>query len=152
MAENAAVTDEMKKWIGRESEANVIPIEKFMVKKFAIATDDNNPLWQDEEYAKKSKHGGIMFPPNMLCCSMISGGVNRPMPPHKYERRLDGGAVWEFYKPIMVGDTITNVAKLVDIKSREGKMGTMLFFVWEISHTNQKGELVAKTTSTGICY
>jgi len=152
MAENAAVTDEMKKWIGRESEANVIPIEKFMVKKFAIATDDDNPLWQDEEYAKKSKHGGIMFPANMLCCSMISGGVNRPMPPHKYERRLDGGAVWEFYKTIMVGDTITNVAKLVDIKSREGKMGTMLFFVWEISHTNQKGELVAKTTSTGICY
>jgi len=152
MAENAAVTDEMKKWIGRESEATVIPIEKFMVKKFAIATDDNNPLWQDEGYAQKTKHGGIMFPPNMLCCSMISGGVNRPMPPHKYERRLDGGAVWEFYKPIMVGDTIASVAKLVDIKSREGKMGTMLFFVWEISHTNQKGELVAKTTSTGICY
>jgi acyl dehydratase len=65
---------------------------------------------------------------------------------------LDGGAVWDFYKPMMVGDTITNVAKLVDIKSREGKMGTMLFFVWEIIHTNQKGELVAKTTSTGICY
>src|SRR4030042_6803657 len=129
MAENAAVTDEMKKWIGRESEATVIPIEKFMVKKFAIATDDNNPLWQDEGYAQKTKHGGIMFPPNMLCCSMISGGVNRPMPPNKYERRLDGGAVWEFYKPIMVGDTITSVAKLVDIKSREGKMGTMRFFV-----------------------
>jgi hypothetical protein len=28
----------------------------------------------------------------------------------------------------------------------------MLFLVWEISHTNQKGELVAKTTSTGISY
>jgi hydroxyacyl-ACP dehydratase HTD2-like protein with hotdog domain len=152
MAENAAVTDEMKKWIGRESESTVIPIEKFMVKKFAIATDDNNPLWQEEEYVKKAKYSGIPFPPNMLCCSMISGGANRPMPPHKYERRLDGGAVWDFYKPIMVGDTLTNTAKLVDIKSREGKMGTMLFFVWEISHVNQRGELVAKTTSTGICY
>jgi len=31
-------------------------------------------------------------------------------------------------------------------------MGTMLFLVWEISHTNQKDELVAKTTSTGIWY
>lgn len=152
MAENAAVTDEMKKWIGRESDPTVIPVERFMVKKFALATDDNNPLWQDEEYAKKSKFGTLQVPPNLICASMISGGANRPMPPIKQQGRLDGGAVWEFYKPITMGDTITNVAKLVDIKSREGKMGTMLFFVWEISHTNQNGELVAKTTSTGICY
>ena len=152
MAENAAVTDEMKKWIGRESPATVIPIEKFMVKKFAIATDDDNPLWQNEEHAKKSKYGGLIAPPHMLCCSMLSGGANRPTPPTDLSRRLDGGAAWEFFKTVMVGDTITSVAKLVDIKSREGRMGTMLFFVWEISHTNQEGELVAKTTSTGICY
>jgi acyl dehydratase len=152
MAENAAVSEEMKRWIGRESAPNVVPIEKFMVRKFALATEDNNPLWQDEEYAKKSKYGGLVAPPQMLCASMLSGGINRPTPPHKFTRGLDGGATWEFFKTVKVGDTITSVAKLVDIKSRDGRMGTMLFLVWEISHTNQKGELVAKTTSTGISY
>ncbi len=139
MPEGSVITEEMRKAIGAEK-VTTIEIEKRMIKRFAEAIEDANPLWQEQA------------PPMLFFTVMMSGNEVRPDIPNPLPRALDGGGKWEFFQPVRLGDVITNTGKLTDIREREGKLGKMLYWRFEITHENQRGELVAKSTSTLISY
>lgn len=146
------ITDEMKKAIGARSKPLIVDIEKGMLRKFAEAIEDPNPLWQDEEYANKARYGGIIAPPGLIMASIMTAHTidfpfQFPMP-----RLLDGGGEWEYLKPIRPGDVITVEHWIADIREREGKMGKMIFIIGETTWTNQKNELVARGRGTLINY
>ena len=63
---------------------------------------------------------------------------------------INGGTELDFYRPMNVGDTITTVAKLADVKEKVGKSGSMIFLTVEVSYTNQMGELVVRCRNTFI--
>ncbi len=54
MAAAGLSIEELKSKIGVEWPPLVYEIEKGMLRRFAQAVGDPNPLWQDEEYAAKS--------------------------------------------------------------------------------------------------
>ena len=143
MAQDSAITEEMKSAVGVESAPVVFDIEKGAVKKFAQAIEDTNPLFLDEDFAKKSQYGGIIAPPtfpSMLRNPAVVDRIfnfNTPL-----KGLLNGGNELEYFKPIKVGDVITVTAKINDIKERTGGMGRMLFFFNEVIYKNQKGEVV----------
>ena len=141
----------LRSMIGLEGKPHVFEIEKGAIKKFAEAIGDPNPLWQDKAYAQKSQYGTIVTPPGFLCAHMIDTAGKPEIPPPG-SRRLDGGGEWEYIKPIKAGDTITSVTKFSDIKKREGKQGKLYFLIFETTHTNQDGELVAISQGTTISY
>ena len=151
MAEQV-ITEEIRACIGMQSEPTVLEIEKGMIKRFAEAIEDPNPLWQDEEYARSSRYGGIIAPPGFLMSLMFRGAdIELPFE-LPFTRVLDGGGDWEYFKPVRQGDVLTTVAKLVDIREREGRMGTMVFMVSETTWRNQRNELVARSRGTSIRY
>ena len=152
MAERAVTLEELQKMLGKEGTAAVVEIEKGMIRKFADAIGDPNPLWRDEDYASKSRHGGITAPQEMFCCSMLSGGATRPDVPMPFKRGLDGGGEWEFFLPLRPADVITSTTKFSEVSEREGKLGTMVFQTFETTHKNQRGETVAKSRGTVISY
>ena len=123
-----------------------------MIKKFAESIGDPNPLWQDEEYARKTKYGGITAPPQIFCTAMLSGSSTFPEVPFPFKRMLDGGGEWEFFLPLRPGDVITSTTKFANVSEREGKLGIMVFMVFETTHKNQRGEIVAKSRGTLISY
>ena len=133
------ITEEMRKAIGTEKVTS-IEIERRTIKRFVEATEDPNPLWQE------------CAPPMLFSAVMMSGKEARPEVPNPLPRILDGGGKWEFFQPVRPGDVITNIAKLADIREREGKLGKMLYWRFEMTHKNQRGEIVAKSTSTVISY
>ena len=155
MTQESSITDEMRAAIGVQSEPAFNEVEKGAIRKFAQAVGDPNPLWQDEEHAKKGPHGRIVAPPTFLV-TMTSGRSNRPAGatarPAMRRGLLDGGAEWEFYVPVGPGDVIKCTSALADLYERPGRMGTMLFTVTEQTYTNQKGELVAKRRGTVITF
>ncbi len=143
----------LKNKIGAEGEPCIVEIEKSILKRFAEATEDANPLSQDMEYAKKSKYGGIIVPPGFFCTSMISGvAAKRPVVPWPFKRGVDGGGEWEIYQVVRLGDIITSVTKLIDVYDREGRGGKTYFVVFETTHKNQRKEIVGKSRSTAIEY
>ena len=152
MTEQPATIEDLRKKIGAEGNPVVIEFERGMIRKFAEAVGDTNPLWLDEEQAWKSIYGGIVTPPQMFCSSMLSGSETRPELPHPYKRILDGGGEWEFFRPVRLYDTITGVRRLADLYEREGRLGRMLFAVRETTWTNQRDELVTKGRVTAIFY
>jgi acyl dehydratase len=153
--------EDLKKSIGIEGKPLVMEIEKGMIKKFANAIGDTNPLWQDEEYAQKTKYKGIIAPPGIFCAIMMFMPVTSepkeapsllPGGPLPLERVLDGGAEWEFISPVKLGETITSTTKLTRVLKREGKMGKMVFLALETIFKNQENKIVAKSHATIINY
>ena len=63
-----ALTEKDKGLIGKEGEPFHAPdeVSKSMIRHYIEMMEDANPLYTDEEYAKKSKYGGIIAPPQML--------------------------------------------------------------------------------------
>ncbi len=153
MAEESLVTEEMMSQIGTESEDMVLEVEKSVVKRFIEAVEDPNPLWQDEEYAKKTIYGGLMAPPNLLCTVIAGAGGGRIRVKSSNPRRggVAGGDELELFQPVRVGDVITSRAKLIDIQERTGKDGTRrMYTIVETTFKNQKGEVVATDRCTSI--
>ncbi len=149
MTQEPVITQEMKNAIGIESEPITHDVEKGAIVKFAQAIGDTNPLFTDEEAARKTRHGGIIAPPTFMR-SLISN----PAPSYKspYSANLDGGSQWEYSEPVRPGDRITVTTKIADIFEREGRLGNMLFTIRETSYVNQFGKTVALQRSTGISY
>ena len=76
---------------------------KDAIRKFADGIGDVNPLWRDEEYAKKTRYGRIVAPPSWVY-SVYPTWVLQGLPGvHAFHSGND----WEFYKPIFEGDKIT---------------------------------------------
>jgi acyl dehydratase len=150
MAGDTLITDELRKQIGVAKQSNTIEMEKGMLRQFVDSVGDPNPLWSDEEYAKKSQYGGITFPPSILAASLMGG--SGPWLEVGLQRILDGGGEWEFLKPIRPGDVITVVGTIGDLREREGGVGKMLFIISDIEWKNQRGEVVATGKSTIIRY
>ena len=150
MAEDSLITEELRSKIGVEGEPRVYEIEKGMIKQFARAIDDANPLWRDEEYVKKSKYGGLIAPP-ALVIALGWGDLQADEP--RSGAGLHGGTELEYYQPIKAGDTITITNKLVEASERDSKrLGKMVFLNYERTYKNQRQEVVAKCRQLLINY
>jgi len=163
MAQESLITDEVRSWIGREAPPWTIQVTKLDIRRFAVATDDLNPLYLDEEHARQSRYGGLIAPPLFYMAPLTDpvpetelrkDGLPRegrfPIPPVPLERLVDGGTEVEFFAPIRPGDTLTAGTKIADIYQKEGKSGPLVFVVRETTYTNQRGEKVVVEKGTAI--
>ncbi len=146
---NQIVTPEIRKQVGMTTEPFTVEIEAGAIRRFAQAIGDPNPLFNDPAKARKTRLGGMIAPPTFgrsLGAAIPSVKLDMPA------RFLDGGSEWEYFEPIRVGDRITVVSKLQDLRETQGKLGTMVFIVAETSYSNQFGELCVLQRSTIIRY
>ncbi len=145
------ISDEHKKFIGIESEPITYDVERGAIRLFAQAIEDRNPLFNDEQKARKTRFGGMIATPTFVRLLMP-----REMPrvdiPNLPKRLLDGGSEWEFFHPIRPGDRITVVARIADLRETEGRMGTMVVRMTEMRYTNQFDELCTIQRMTLINY
>ena len=134
-------------------------IEKGAIKRYAEAIGDPNPLYHDEEYARRTKHGTIICPPGFFGWPVKSrphlSGVRKELLDAiinaGYKRLLDGGPEFEFLLHVRAGDILAASERIADVYEREGKAGKLIFAVTEITYINQNGDRVANVRSTVIC-
>ncbi len=151
MTQDPLDTSELKKKLGVESEPEVYTIEKGMVKQFVRAIGDPNPLWQDEEYARKSRYGTVIAPPAFIPLIGFGQG-QQSFTPIPGIVNLHSSTELECYQPVRVGDTVTVTTKLADLRERQRKTGKMAFLTWERNYKNQRQELVAICRQTVVSY
>lgn len=112
------------------------------IRHFAYGIGDLNPLFIDEEYAKKSRYGNIIGPGAYLySVNWINPGYGGPGVHGWYS-----GGDWEWYRPIMAGDEYTVVCVFRELVPKKGEMGggrTWLDY-GDIIYINEKNEIVAK--------
>jgi acyl dehydratase len=150
------IPDSLKQYIGKVDPPHLREVEKGAIRRYADAVGDDNPLYNDEEHARKSRYGCIIAPPGFFgwakkTISSSEGlvGLIGAMIEAGYAGILDGGMAYDFYLPVRVGDTLVVSPKVADITLKEGKT-KMMILRFEASYTNQNGDLVAKSYQTLI--
>lgn len=161
MAEDSLITDELRKLIGAPREPIIYKVEEGAIKRYAEAIGDPNPLYNDEEYAAKSKYGSLICPPGFTGWP-IKGNIEGKSPAFKMidslneagapPRILDGGIEFEFFIPIRTSDILAATSKVADISERETKAGKMMFTIVETTYLNQHNDIVAISRATTINY
>ena len=164
MFEGSLIPEESKAMIGNEEGPKVIKkVTESDIRRFAQAAGDTNPLYLDEEYAGKSRYGGIIAPPLFYSALRFEGDVpesglnpdgtpikGEMIPPLRTTRKMHGATEVELYEPIRPGDVISAKRKLADIYEKQGRTGRLTFTVLETTYTNQNGQVVVVERETRL--
>jgi acyl dehydratase len=110
-----------KSIIGKAGKPFTMPIEWGKVREFARAVKDPNPVYFDPELAKK-ECGGVPIPVTFLQTSAFWQTAESMPSLDMFDMRriLHGEQEFEFFNPILVGDTLTGVARVADLYEKEG--------------------------------
>jgi hypothetical protein len=167
------VSAAMRDVIGRQLTRRVsFPVSESDIRRWAIAVyypeEPPRQFW-DAEYAKSTRHGGIVAPEDFNPFAWMAAEKDEPsvqieqnnpdrteivlgIPGPGLKYQLNGGMEVEYGTRMRPGDVITSVTRLAAYSEREGRLGLMLFTVSEDTWTNSGGDVVKKTRMTLIRY
>ncbi|MSP79200.1 MAG: MaoC family dehydratase [Dehalococcoidia bacterium] len=166
------ITPELRARIGVEHGNRVSsPVERGEIRRWAIAAywPERPPMmYWDEAYAKTTRWGGIIAPPdfNPFAWPIDEEGFDEKVRQWRQQTRgnqqqksqpgtrtLNGGTRVEYFSPIRPGNVITTASKLIDVREREGgRTGLMLITETETRWTNERGQLIRISVGTSIRY
>lgn len=116
------------------------------IQHFCQGYGDDNPLYNDREYAKGTRYGALVAPPLFLYSVLWGTQFGLPGVHAWYS-----GGEWEFFKPILEGDTFTYAEVFEDIIMKESKMAKKTGIQYsKTTYKNQKDEVVATHRFWGI--
>ena len=113
------------------------------IKGYLEAVEDRNPLYGDEEFAKKSAFGGLITPPGIVAIYFVRAFHAEMKPP---PGGIQAGHDFEFYQPARPGDILTTTTRVVDKYIKKERK----YVEWETVTTNHRGELIVKTRARAI--
>ena len=139
------------------------PVNVPMIRHWAYALSDFNPAYLDEDFAKKSRYGGIVSPPVMLQSWTMAppklegiherGGVPVELGENPLQFLADAGytgivatnSEFEVERHPRVGDDITAETVFETISDeKKTAMGTGFFVTWLTTYCNQDGEVIGR--------
>lgn len=155
----ALLTDELKTWIGRQAHYPAQEeLGRASIRYFALALQDDNPLYVDEAYARAAGHAGVIAPPTLVCESCqyahrqpdadgyIGHEWHLPVP---NTRMIRAGNDYEFTRPILATDRISVTWTLESITEKaSSRGGTQLFVISVANYTDAQGQTVATNRET----
>ncbi len=136
------------------------PVGKASIRYFAMAIGDANPLYTDDDFARKHGYSGVIAPPTWICETNQYAGL--PMDADGYAghlwkievpntRLVRGGNDYRFHQAIVEGDVITATWVIDSITERTNSKGLKMMTMFSTAtYTNQKNELLATNTESLI--
>jgi len=99
---------------------------KDALRHFAWANGDLNPLWTDEDYARKTSWGGLIAPPHFPMADHMTplypmGDLNRKSKGEGFPGIMAMISLWEFsfHAPIRVNEPVRSIEKTVGVVDSE---------------------------------
>jgi acyl dehydratase len=166
-AEVDAVRVRLEKYVGKPmgpvSEAPD-PVNVPMIRHWVAALDDRNPVYLDVDFAKQTRHGGIVAPPAMLQTwgmpspkiegiaerggspvEIAADNVVRALDAEGFTGTLATNSELEFVRYLRPGDRLRLSTELESISSRKTTgLGQGYFVTWVTSYRTTDGEVVGR--------
>jgi acyl dehydratase len=135
----------------------IFKVEEGAIQRYAEAIDDPNPLFNEPDYARKTKYGRLLAPPGFTGWPVKAGRLSQRLlgsltKAGAPSRLLDGGVEFEFAEPIGAGDLLTATTKIASMTERETKLGKTIFTVLETTFVNERGDVALRSRSTFILF
>lgn len=115
-------------------------------RRFGFAIGDDNPLWHDPDYARKSTWGAPLAPPCILYSTdnVVSGAVEGLPGVHA----MFSGTNWTWHTPIPIGAHIHTECVLKDLTVRTTRFaGRAVQQTYKVSFFDQNQTLLAEADS-----
>jgi len=133
--------------VGRESEPWTVEVERGMIRRFAEAIGDPNPLWNDEASARAAGYSGLVAPPTFAAALAFD---------ERFRQSLDLGTrlilhseqQLEYSRPVVAGDRLTIRSKVADVQERAGASGPMDVLLIEDEARDPQGNVVFRSRAT----
>lgn len=139
------------------------PVNQPMIRHWAAAFEDHNPVYTDPAFAASTRFGGIVAPPLMLqTWSMptpkitgiaarggapTEGGENplTPLDEAGFVATLATNSEFEVLRYLRLGETVTAATVLESVSERKKtRLGPGHFITWVTTYRDGKGEVVGK--------
>lgn len=151
------ITDEgvarLRQRIGVEQYSAAVPhnleVTRDSIRHFCDGYGDDNPLFRDPDYAKKTRWGGFIAPPNYM---YTLGENDTPEPNAETKALLKGDPLrgtgqyqaeltFEWWRPFRIGDHAYQRSALVGVKEKTGSFGGRnVHMIRGMVQRNQHGE------------
>ncbi|MBM3138906.1 MAG: MaoC family dehydratase [Chloroflexi bacterium] len=157
VTELADLTADMKAAIGQSGPTTTYEVTTLGIRTFARAVGYRNPIYFNEDEAKKKGHRALVAPPGYLGMPVFDPnrqeGGRRADFESPFKRNLNGGTEVEPLETVYAGDVLESVTTLAKLELTKGRLGQMLIRTSETVYTRQSDDkVVAKTRGTGISY
>ena len=140
------------------------PVNQPMIRHWAAAFEDDNPVYTDPEFAAASRFGGIVAPPFMLqtwtmATPQITGIAERGGSPVAqdgasplavfddagFTGTLASNSEFEVVRYLRLGDEITASTVIESIsEAKQTRLGAGHFVTWVTTYVDAEGEVVGR--------
>lgn len=155
LAESALTDERVTEWedrIGLDLRVSSIfnsTVSYEAIRNFANGIGDSNPLYRDEEYAKRTKYGALVAAPSWVA-SVFPHWVLQGLPGIHADHSASD---WEFLRPVYVNDKITPKCKFVGFDVKTSKFaGRTVFEYQRFEYWNQRNEVVSRGCNMLVRY
>lgn len=130
--------------IGKETPIVLAEVRANETISFAKALGDLNPLYVEEEEARKSKYGGLLAPPTFPV-TLASANMD---PDLFFELDLNFASIvhgeqeFVYFRPLKVGEKVRIEGRVADIKEKQGSEGPLDLVVLETTGYDERGKEV----------
>jgi acyl dehydratase len=140
-----------RKWIGHRIGQSTLVIERGRLKFFAKAIGETNPMYLDEAAAAAAGYADLPASPTFVFAAELDSNTmfalfdQLGVPLGKV---LHGEQGFEYFAPVVAGDTVTVTSVVKDIYDKRG--GALEFVETHATAVNQRGEKVANMRGVTI--
>ena len=121
------------------------------IRHFAYGISDDNPLWLDSAYAADTQAGCLLAPPTFLASVLYPHLHGEPM--EVPLANLIGDLEYQWYAPILLGDSFSASAKVTGAYESKDRTGRRLVYILsETTYRNQHDVVVGKALGTMVRY
>ncbi len=125
--------------VGKSSQPQTFEVTLEAVKRFMEATED--PALQSKE--------PLQYAPPTFPTTFRVRVPGSELDGSKMQL-LHGEQQYNYTRQLRIGEKVTCVARIVDVRERHGKAGTMTFIVTETTGTDSAQQVIFTARSTGI--
>jgi len=125
--------------VGKSSQPQTFEVTLEAVKRFMEATED--PALQSEE--------PLQYAPPTFPTTFRMRVPDLELDPSKMQL-LHGEQQYTYARQLRIGEKVTCVVRVVDVRERHGSAGTMTVFVTETTGTDSEQQVIFTARSTGI--
>lgn len=145
------ISAEARSWIGRSADPVRIEISRTDIRKYAIATEQQQAKFLNGDEAPAMFLFGALRP-LIPMDQLAPDGI----PPDKFlpdlplKRVMAGGTEMQFHRPVKPGDVLIATRSLHDLVEKQGKTGPLIFVSYNLRVETEAGELVLEEKQTRI--
>jgi hypothetical protein len=141
------------------------PVNQPMIRHWAAALEDRNPVYTDPVFAASSRFGGIVAPPLMLQTwtmptpkisgiaerggSPVEGGENplTPLDEAGFIATLATNSEFEIVRYLRLGEVVTSTMVIESVSDKkQTRIGPGHFITWVTTFRDQQGAVVGRQT------